>query len=129
MKSQTHFDEKSVDESVSDGWGDWVEQDPTDVSNEWFENQSSKQAEVDQAVKARLREEQSESALQKQPDVKQVNEPEVMRQQPEVDQRVMFTHYFFASHVSADSTSSTKEESKNEQNSNPSFSSGHIRRQ
>jgi hypothetical protein len=138
MKSQTRIkdEEKSVDESVNDSWGDWVEQDPTEGgSNEWFEDQRRKEKEVDQAVKERLKEEKLVSPLQEEPEVNEENHDErldalaeglrklrglaadfndaIQPSQRISDKRVINFH-FFPSLESTDSTLSTNEEQKNE---------------
>lgn len=129
MRSQTNIDEKSLEKSVNDGWGDWVEQDPTELSNEWFEEQSSKQAEIDQAVKARLREEQLAASLPKQPDIKEEKDERldvisealkglaalaIQSTQPRLDLRGNSSHTFFTSHQSNSPSLLTEEKKKDQ---------------
>ncbi len=141
MKSQTNVDTKSLEQSVNDGWGEWVEQGPTEDSNEWFEEQRRKEDEIDQAEKERVKQKKLTPSLQEQLEIAPQDRDERLEVLAEevrklrelavdfnnnlsfsLNQRRNSDHLFFTSRESASSTLPTKEEEKNEQSCSLSFS-------
>jgi hypothetical protein len=49
----SHQDDNFSQQEINEAWGDWEEQDVTQGSEEWVENQRNKKKEVDESVEAR----------------------------------------------------------------------------